>query len=300
MSESTRMSSPIIINVTSKLVHLVRLMAENYSHSTGADPDEFYVEYYLDLQPHLSVLYPVGQALGITSGHTVVEIGSGMGTRCLLGNAVWGANFIGVEPCVNTYKPLREAIREFLASNTAYCYRAFDAPGENTGLADGCADILLSFEVMEHVQDPEKVVMEMHRLLKPGGKLFVSTCSYSSFYEGHYRCFWLPFLNRHTGRAWARCMSCNPDFLKEVNFITRRKLVDYLRKAGFEQMHLGYRYGRPAPPPLAVAYPDGFELKHRSRRKSFWQEFIQRKKVHDLLAHVGMEYKVYLEATKAG
>ncbi|WAC19652.1 class I SAM-dependent methyltransferase [Luteolibacter sp. SL250] len=36
-------------------------------------------------------------------------------------------------------------------------------------------DIVLSTQVLEHVMDPQKVVSEMARVLKPGGKLFLTT-----------------------------------------------------------------------------------------------------------------------------
>lgn len=40
---------------------------------------------------------------------------------------------------------------------------------------DGSYDIVLSTQVLEHVKDPQKVVQEMARVLKPGGHLFLTT-----------------------------------------------------------------------------------------------------------------------------
>lgn len=40
---------------------------------------------------------------------------------------------------------------------------------------DASYDIVLSTQVLEHVQDPEKVCSEMARVLKPGGHLFLTT-----------------------------------------------------------------------------------------------------------------------------
>lgn len=42
-------------------------------------------------------------------------------------------------------------------------------------LEDNCADVVYSLEVLEHVWDPETVLKEMIRVLKPGGLLFVTT-----------------------------------------------------------------------------------------------------------------------------
>lgn len=41
--------------------------------------------------------------------------------------------------------------------------------------ADATYDLVLSTQVLEHVQDPKKVVSEMARVLKPGGHLFLTT-----------------------------------------------------------------------------------------------------------------------------
>ena len=41
-------------------------------------------------------------------------------------------------------------------------------------LTDASADALLSCQVLEHLADPEAAMKEMHRVLKPGGLLFIS------------------------------------------------------------------------------------------------------------------------------
>jgi SAM-dependent methyltransferase len=290
---------PIVLNVTPRLVELATVMADSYVVSVKAAPRAYYMEYYLNYAPHLGVLHSVGRPLGIRPEHTVVEVGSGMGTRCLLGNALFKAHFIGIEPHPGTYSPLRAAMQELRDSNPAYTYELAETRGEATGLPSACADIVWSFEVLEHVQDPESVVREMYRILKPGGKMFIATCNYASFYEGHYRHLWLPFLTRATARPWVKAFGRNPHFLDEVNFITRRELVGYARESGFADIKVGWRYSWDPIPPLVVHYPEGFDPHYADPGKPFLSTFIQRRPVHKLLAMAGMEYKVYVEATKA-
>lgn len=46
---------------------------------------------------------------------------------------------------------------------------------EATPLTDGCADVVLSTQQLEHVADPDLVISEAVRLLRPGGTLLLST-----------------------------------------------------------------------------------------------------------------------------
>ncbi len=48
-------------------------------------------------------------------------------------------------------------------------------PGERVPLADAVADLVVSFQVLEHVWDLDWYLGQAHRLLKPGGGLILST-----------------------------------------------------------------------------------------------------------------------------
>jgi SAM-dependent methyltransferase len=47
-------------------------------------------------------------------------------------------------------------------------------PASPMPFADAAFDIAISTQVLEHVPDPERVVAEIHRVLKPAGKVFLS------------------------------------------------------------------------------------------------------------------------------
>lgn len=44
-----------------------------------------------------------------------------------------------------------------------------------TGLADNTFDYVITFQVIEHIEDDKAFVEEIHRVLKPGGQLIVTT-----------------------------------------------------------------------------------------------------------------------------
>lgn len=47
-------------------------------------------------------------------------------------------------------------------------------------LADNSADKVFSKQVFEHLEDPIRVLKELHRITKPGGEIFIEVPHYSS------------------------------------------------------------------------------------------------------------------------
>lgn len=54
-------------------------------------------------------------------------------------------------------------------------HRVVKADLARTPLASACADMVYSFEVLEHVWDPAKVIQEMVRVARPGGRVLFTT-----------------------------------------------------------------------------------------------------------------------------
>lgn len=76
------------------------------------------------------------------------------------------------------------------------------AAGENLPLPSASFDLILSHEVLEHVQDDRQAVSEMARVLKPGGRLvlFVPNRGYpfethGIYWQGRYRFGNIPLVN---------------------------------------------------------------------------------------------------------
>lgn len=79
------------------------------------------------------------------------------------------------------YKPLFAHAR-YESTDFAQCFDAsarnvhdFVCSLDSIPRPDGTYDVVLNTEVLEHVEYPDKVVRELHRVLKPGGRLYLTT-----------------------------------------------------------------------------------------------------------------------------
>jgi len=93
-----------------------------------------------------------------------VACGSGVGTSFLQEAGALSALGLDIDPAAVAYAKERYKNCRF-----AQC----DAT--NLILPDGCVDVVVSFETLEHISDQRKFLNECRRVLRPGGLLICST-----------------------------------------------------------------------------------------------------------------------------
>ena len=128
--------------------------AERSSH---LDPSENVI-----YQRHL-IAYK--EAAKIISG-TVLEVGSGEGYG-IMELAPEAEHYIAVDK-YNT------AISEELKSAHNITFIQTEVPPLK-GIEDNSVDFVVTFQVIEHIEDDEMFLQEIHRVLKPGGKVILTT-----------------------------------------------------------------------------------------------------------------------------
>lgn len=135
-------------------------------------------------------LHRYAWVLNTISGKTVVDLASGEGFGSAL-MAKSAASVTGIELCENAVAHARSRYRlsnlQFLQGDAA-----------SLPLADNVADVVVSFETVEHVQDQIAMVAEIRRVLKPTGFLIMSSPDPTVYSEkqGHRNPFHVQELTR--------------------------------------------------------------------------------------------------------
>jgi SAM-dependent methyltransferase len=163
------------------------------------------------------------KTLGISApslrGKRVLEVGSGFGIFVAVTRTTYGAESTGLEPAVvegfdSSYQTSRAIVAEYGVEPDVIC----NARGEAIPFPDDHFDLAFSSTALEHSDDPERVLNETMRVLKPGGCLHFVFPNYGSFFEGHYALPWLPHLPLWLARLWVRLWGRDPAFLETLRF----------------------------------------------------------------------------------
>jgi SAM-dependent methyltransferase len=101
------------------------------------------------------------------NNEVLLEIGCGLGTD-LLQFARGGAHVTGVDLTPHSIELVK---RRFAMENLSVDARVADA--ENLPFADNSFDVVYSFGVLHHTPNTQKAIEEVHRVLKPGGKIII-------------------------------------------------------------------------------------------------------------------------------
>src|SRR5262249_46801378 len=131
----------------------------------------------------------------IRTGDTVLDIGTGSGTDALLAAQAVGPSgeVIGFDLTTAMLAKLDETIAAAGLSNV----RVLEGNAEHLPLSDGSVDVVTSNGVLNLVPDKAAAFAEIHRVLKPGGRLQIADVALGRPISGD--CLSNP-------RLWAECI----------------------------------------------------------------------------------------------
>lgn len=124
----------------------------------------------------------------------VLEIGSGFGINLIVWSKKYNTDYYGIEPDSEGFESSYKISRRLLKNNKIDENRIVNALGEEIPFQDCSFDIVYSTNVLEHTEDPAKILYEALRVLKPGGILQIIFPNYHSYFDGHYAVFHPPIL----------------------------------------------------------------------------------------------------------
>jgi len=125
----------------------------------------------------------------------ILEIGSGFGTNLAVWIKHFGIDGYGVEPGSVGFNQGFLASQLLLRANGIDPNRVIDATGESLPFPDESFDIVYSANVLEHTENPERVLAESLRVLRRGGTLHMEMPNFLSYFEGHYLVFQPPLFS---------------------------------------------------------------------------------------------------------
>lgn len=113
---------------------------------------------------------------------TVIDIGCGAGGKSLYYASKGAKKVFGVE-ILEKYRQEAEGLARELGLSDKFSFVTADSA--NLPFDDNFADTIIVNDAMEHVENPEKTILEMIRAIKPGGRIYINFPPYHHPFGAH-------------------------------------------------------------------------------------------------------------------
>lgn len=188
-------------------------------------------------QEHLAGLHTV---IGAPAGRSILDLGAGMG-----GFAVAVAR-AGARVTALEYNGDYCAIIRLRGRRYGLALPVVQGAGEALPFPKETFDLVCSWDVLEHVQDPVAVLREAHRVLRPGGAFLLTVVNRWAFRDPHYHLPWINWLPRPWAEALIRRAArgkgaaafADRQSLSEMHYFTWDNFARLARRLGFRVQDL--------------------------------------------------------------
>ncbi len=166
------------------------------------------------------------ERVGTVEHKKILDVGFGNGGICIAFNQA-GAVMSGLD----VDQALKDIADRHVASHGAHVdLRIYD--GTNFPYDDDSFDAVVSFSVLEHVTDAEKVISEMLRVLKPGGRILLTLPNKYYPKETHTLLYGVSYLPHNLANAYIRLFDRSPLEDDNLHFYSYFDIVYILKKTG--------------------------------------------------------------------
>lgn len=159
----------------------------------------------------------------------ILDMASGCGT-CMYYGLINGYDMYGIDP-----EEWKHAFIIMKAKEYNYPIkwqkRFYLGFGEKLPFPNNYFDCVTSYQTLEHVQDPKKVIYEMLRVVKAGGGIHIRCPDYRGTFEGHYQLPWLPLFPRPIAKKYLKLLGRPTVGLNTIQYITLPKVLTWIEEA---------------------------------------------------------------------
>lgn len=128
----------------------------------------------------------IAQYAGALEGRRILDLGAGMGGLCV------ALALAGAKPSALEYNRAYCEIIHLRAARYNLHLPVINGAGETLPFATATFDLALCWDVVEHVHNPQALLAELARVLRPGGQVLLTIINRYAFRDPHYH---LPLIN---------------------------------------------------------------------------------------------------------
>ncbi len=148
----------------------------------------------------------------------ILDMACGCGTAVFWG-LIHGLDMYGIDPNPDKHRFLKLKSKEY-GYPEAWWSRFHMGVGESLPYQDAEFDAVLSYQTLEHVQNPRQVLAELIRVTRIGGCVNLRFPDYRGTYEAHYQLPWLPLFPKAAAKLYLRLLGRPWHGLQGIQYVT--------------------------------------------------------------------------------
>jgi ubiquinone/menaquinone biosynthesis C-methylase UbiE len=157
----------------------------------------------------------------------ILDMACGCGTAVFWG-LIHGLDMYGIDPNPDKHRFMALKSKEY-GYPEAWLSRFHIGVGENLPYKCDEFDAVLSYQTMEHVQNPRQVMAELIRVTRVGGCINLRFPDYRGTYEAHYQLPWLPLLPKAVAKLYLSLLGRPWHGLQNIQYVTGPRVKKLLQ-----------------------------------------------------------------------
>ena len=178
-----------------------------------------------------NLFHKLGWNINEANTKKMLVVGSGWG------GMLYAAKKLGIDVCgIDVDKDEVEISRLRFLKDGLSPAPVYLAPAECLPFRDETFDLVYCFSVVEHVQDVEKTISEIARVMKHGAYGYIQTQNYNIPWEPHFKMVLPTMFGHRISKFILRLRGRVPDYLDTVNLIRKGEFLNMLSHYGIPQV----------------------------------------------------------------